>query len=82
MFTFIGNLLESITHFISQVILLIMIVLAVVLLLLASNRHKNNPYADHTKERIEQQIEAEKEAQYNKALERLYLENQDRIKHK
>lgn len=82
MFTFIGNLLESITHFISQVILLIMIVLAVVLLLLASNRHKNNPYADHTKERIEQQIEDEKEAQYNKALERLYLENQELIKHK
>lgn len=75
MFTFISNIFESITHFISQVILLIMIVLAVVLLLLASNRHKNNPYADHTKERIEQQIEAEKEAQYNKALERLYLEN-------
>lgn len=82
MFTFIGNLLESITHFFTQVILLIMIVLAVVLLLLASNRHKNNPYADHTKERIEQQIEDEKEAQYNKALERLYLENQELIKHK
>ena len=80
MFSFIGNLFESITHFISQVILLIMIVLAVVLLLLASNRHKNNPYADHTKERIEQQIESEKEAQYNKALERLYLENQALIK--
>ena len=75
MFSFIGNLFESITHFISQVILLIMIVLAVALLLLASNRHKNNPYADHTKERIEQQIETEKEALYNKALERLYLEN-------
>lgn len=82
MFSFIGNLLESITHFFTQVILLIMIVLAVVLLLLASNRHKNNPYADHTKERIEHQIEAEKEAQYNKALERLYLENQELIKHK
>ena len=75
MFSFIGNLFESITHFISQVILLIIIVLAVALLLLASNRHKNNLYADHTKERIEQQIEAEKEALYNKALERLYLEN-------
>jgi len=80
MFTFIDNILESITHFFTQVILAIMILLAVVLLLLASNRHKNNPYADHTKERIEQQIEADKEAQYNKALERLYLENQELIK--
>lgn len=80
MFTFISNLFESITHFITQVILLVIIVLAVVLLLLASNRHKNNPYADHTKERIEQQIEADKEAQFNKALERLYLENQELIK--
>jgi len=80
MFTFIDNILESITHFFTQVILAIMIVLAVVLLLLASNRHKNNPYADHTKEKIERQIEADKEAQYNKALERLYLENQELIK--
>lgn len=80
MFTFISNIFESITHFFTQVILLIIIVLAVALLLLASNRHKNNPYADHTKERIEQQIEADKEALYNKALERLYLENQELIK--
>lgn len=80
MFTFIENILDGITNFIAQVMWLIIIVLAVVLLLLASNRHKNNPYADHTKERIEQQIEAEKEAQFNKALERLYLENQDLIK--
>lgn len=80
MFSFIGNLFESITHFLTQVILLVIIVLAVALLLLASNRHKHNPYADHTKERIEQQIEAEKEAQFNKALERLYLENQELIK--
>ena len=80
MFTFIGNILDSITHFFTQVILLVIIVLAVALLLLASNRHRHNPYADHTKERIEQQIEAEKEAQFNKALESLYLENQDLIK--
>jgi hypothetical protein len=80
MFTFISNLLESITHFLTQVILLVIIVLAVALLLLASNRHRNNPYADHTKERIEQQIEAEREAKYNAALERLYLENQELIK--
>lgn len=80
MFTFIDKILDGITNFIAQVLWLIIIVLAVALLLLASNRHRNNPYADHTKERIEQQIEAEKEAQFNKALERLYLENQELIK--
>lgn len=71
MFTFIGNLLESITHFFTQVIVLIIIVLAVVLLFLASNRHDKNPYADHTKERIERQIEADKEAKFNEALKSL-----------
>ena len=80
MFSFISNFFESITRFLAEAIALIIIVLAVALLLLAANRHRNNPYADHTKERIEQQIEAEKEAQYNKALERLYLENQELIK--
>lgn len=72
MFTFIGNIFESITHFFTQVILLVIIVLAVALLLLASNRHKNNPYADHTKERIEQQIDSEREAKLNEALKSLY----------
>ena len=72
MFTFIGNILDSITHFFTQVILLVIIVLAVALLLLASNRHRNNPYADHTKERIEQQIDSEREAKLNEALKNLY----------
>ena len=75
MFTFIGNLFESITHFISQVILLIMIVLAVVLLYIATNK---NPDPARVQQR--EQIEAEREAKYNAALERLYLENQDLIK--
>lgn len=75
MFTFIGNLFESITHFISQVILAIMIVLAVVLLYIATNK---NPDPARVQER--EQIEAEREAKYNAALERLYLENQDLIK--
>ena len=75
MFTFIGNLFESITHFISQVILLIMIVLAVVLLYIATNK---NP--DPARVQQKEQIEAEREAKYNAALERLYLENQDLIK--
>ena len=72
MFTFIGNLFESITHFISQVILLIMIVLAVVLLYIATNK---NP--DPAKVQQRAQIEAERESKYNAALERLYLENQE-----
>ena len=72
MFTFIGNILDSITNFIVQFIVLIIIVLAVVLLFLAQNRHANNPYADHTKEKIEQQIEAEKEAKFNEALQKFY----------
>ena len=75
MFTFIGNLFESITHFISQVILAIMIVLAVVLLYIATNK---NP--DPAKVQQRAQIEAEREAKYNAALERLYLENQELIK--
>lgn len=75
MFTFIGNILESITHFISQVILAIMIVLAVVLLYIATNK---NP--DPAKVQQREQIEAEREAKYNAALERLYLENQELIK--
>ena len=75
MFTFIGNLFESITHFISQVILLIMIVLAVVLLYIATNK---NPDPARVQQR--EQIEAEREAKFNAALERLYLENQDLIK--
>lgn len=75
MFTFIGNLFESITHFISQVILAIMIVLAVVLLYIATNK---NPDPARVQQR--EQIEAENEAKYNAALERLYLENQELIK--
>ena len=75
MFTFIGNLFESITHFISQVILAIMIVLAVVLLYIATNK---NP--DPAKVQQREKIEAEREAKYNAALERLYLENQELIK--
>lgn len=75
MFTFIGNLFESITHFISQVILAIMIVLAVVLLYIATNK---NP--DPAKVQEREQIEAEREAKYNAALERLYLENKELIK--
>lgn len=72
MFSFISNLFESVTHFISQVILLIMIVLAVVLLYIATNK---NP--DPVRVQQREQIEAENEAKYKAALERLYLENQD-----
>lgn len=72
MFSFISNIFESITNFFAQFLLLIIIVLAVVLLFLAQNRHANNPYADHTKEKIEKQIEAEKEAKFNAALQKFY----------
>lgn len=75
MFSFISNFFESITRFLAEAIALIIIVLVVALLLLAANRHRNNPYADHTKERIEQQIDAEKTAKYNEALKQLYEEN-------
>lgn len=75
MFSFISNLFESITRFLAEAIALIIIVGVVALLLLAANRHRNNPYADHTKERIERQIEADKEAKLNDALKQLYEEN-------
>lgn len=75
MFSFISNLFESITRFLADAIALIIIVGVVALLLLAANRHRNNPYADHTKERIERQIEADKEAKLNEALKQLYEEN-------
>lgn len=75
MFSFISNFFESITRFLAEAIALIIIVLAVALLLLAANRHRNNPYADHTKERIEQQIDDEKTAKYHEALKQLYEEN-------
>lgn len=75
MFNFIGNILENITNFFRELIVIIIIVLAVALLLLAGHRDRNNPYRDHTKERIEQQIEAEKEAKYNEALKALYESN-------
>ncbi len=75
MFSFISNLFESITRFFVDAIVLIIIVGVVALLLLAANRHRNNPYADHTKERIERQIEADKEAKLNEALKQLYEEN-------
>lgn len=74
MFDFIGNILENITDFFRHLIVLIIIVLAVVLLLLAGHRNRNNPYRDHTKERIEQQIETEREAKYKESLQCLYDE--------
>lgn len=72
MFNFIGNILESITNFIAQFFLLVIIVLAVVLLFLATYRKNHNPYIDHTKEQIEQQIDSERESQLNEALKNLY----------
>lgn len=74
MFDFISNILESIAHFFTQAILLIIIVLAVVLLFLAKHRHNHNPYVDHSQEIQKQQIEAERDAQYKEALQRLYDE--------
>ena len=72
MFTFIGNIFESITNFFAQFLLLIIILLAVVLLFLATYRKNHNPYIDHTKEQIEQQIDSEREAKLNEALKNLY----------
>ena len=74
MFDFISNILERITYFFTQVVLLIIIVLAVVLLFLATNRHNKNPYVDHSKQKQREQIEAERDAQYKEALQRLYDE--------
>lgn len=75
MFDLIGDFLERITRFFAEAIAILILVLGVLLLLLAANRHNHNPYADHTKEQIERQIEAEKDAKYNEALEILYKEN-------
>lgn len=75
MFNFIGNILENITNFFKELIFLVFIACVVALLLLVGYRHRNNPYRDHTKERIEQQIEAEKDAKYNEALKALYEAN-------
>lgn len=72
MFSFIGNILEGITNFIAQFFVLVIIVLAVVLLFLATYRKNHNPYIDHTKEQIEQQIDSEREAKLNEALKNLY----------
>lgn len=72
MFTFIGNILDSITNFFAQFLLLIIILLAVVLLFLATYRKNHNPYIDHTKEQIEQQIDSERESKLNEALKNLY----------
>ena len=74
MFDFISNILERITYFFTQVVLLIIIVLAIVMLLLATHRHNNNPYVDHSQEIQKQKIEAEREAKYKEALQRLYDE--------
>jgi flagellar biosynthesis/type III secretory pathway M-ring protein FliF/YscJ len=74
MFDFISNIIERITYFFTQVVLLIIIVLAVVLLVLATNRHNKNPYVDHSKQKQMEQIEADREAQYKEALQRLYDE--------
>ena len=72
MFTFIGNIIEGITNFFAQFLLVIIILLAVVLLFLATYRKNHNPYIDHTKEQIERQIEADKEAKFNEALQKFY----------
>ncbi|WP_407448362.1 hypothetical protein [Fibrobacter sp.] len=74
MFDFIGNILERITNFFAQFLLLIIILLAVVLLFLATYRKNHNPYIDHTKDQVEQQIDSEREAKYREALQRLYDE--------
>lgn len=72
MFNFIGNILENITNFFKELIFLVFIACVVALLLIAGHRNRNNPYRDHTKERVEQQIEAEKEAKSKEALKELY----------
>lgn len=74
MFDFISGILERIGLFISDIVLVIIIVLAVVLLCLAGHRNANNPYRDHSQEIRKQQIEAERDAQYKEALQRLYDE--------
>ena len=74
MFDFIGSILERITNFFAQFLLLIIILLAVVLLFLATYRKNHNPYIDHTKDQVEQQIDSEREAKYREALQRLYDE--------
>ena len=74
MFDFINGILERIGQFISDIVLVIIIVLAVVLLCLAGHRNANNPYRDHSQEIRKQQIEADRDAQYKAALQRLYDE--------
>lgn len=72
MFDFIERILEGITNFIRQIIILIIIILTIVLLVLAQQRHAKNPYADHSRELKEKQLEAEREAETNAALEAIY----------
>ena len=74
MFDFINGILERIGQFISDIVLVIIIVLAVVLLCLVGHRNANNPYRDHSQEIRKQQIEANRDAQYKAALQRLYDE--------
>lgn len=72
MFSLIGKLFNAIGQFINDCILVVIIVLFLILCVLAAHRHNNNPYVDHTKERLERQNEADKEAKFNEALQKFY----------
>ena len=74
MFSFIGKIVNGIFQLMNDVILVVIIVLFVVLLVIATNRHNNNPYIDHSDKIQKAKVEAERDAEYKAALQRLYNE--------
>ena len=75
MFDFIWKIIDGIGQLVQDAILVIIIVLAIALLLLAGHRNANNPYIDHSDKIQKAKVEADREAQYREALQRLYNEN-------
>ena len=74
MFDFIWKIVNGILQLINDAILVVIIVLVIALLLLAGHRNANNPYIDHSDKIQKAKIEADKEAQYREALQKLYNE--------
>ena len=74
MFTLIGKLVNGILQLINDCILLVIIVIVIALVLLAGHRNAINPYVDHSDKIQKAKIEAEKDAQYMEALQKLYNE--------
>lgn len=74
MFDFIWKIVNGILQLINDAILVVIIVLVIALVLLAGHRNANNPYIDHSDKIQKAKIEADRDAQYREALQKLYNE--------